>query len=1216
LVFAFQEVVICVFLQGNRTIGKKLTCLAFLIWLITQVSAANTQLYVETFTGEGDVNLVGWTGVYDAGGSNGGVVGGFCWIWHNGDCENLIYTTEYTVDTSTYSDIEFKYDLRRHSGYSSTPQTSITVQVGGSWYVSKTIYTSTSTSFATQTFVYDPNKENWDTLNIATAERGSTASADLSGDITGFGLYSNSQNVGGSCTAEYDNFIVNNIIVYVCPDFTGDGVVDFLDFSKFASAWLTTLGEPDFNENYDLDDDNDIDINDLALFAEDWLLGAKYPYSAPQTNREKLSFNTGWKFYKGNAGADFEHIMMEEVGTVQGQNNWYFGVSTSSTGPRDALMTFYPNYWPGWGSCWNYPAGGSGCLIFDGRYVPEDRDPKPHTMETRCHESGGYLPRVEWVSSHADNSSVKITGMAMSHADVGNIKARILQNGTLVWESSNIAPWKSEYFVVDIADLDNGDIITFMQSSWVAWSNLRWHYATITESASDPNASAAAGFNDSSWDAVHLPHNPVVDQLWPEWPTYSYEGVSWYRKRFSLDNSYQGKKIFIEFEGANVVADVWLNGTYLTTHYGGYLPFTVDTNDYANFGATENVIAVKVDNTWNADVPGVNGYGGIYRDVWIHITDKLHVTDAVDANIVAGGGIFVTYSSVSTSKAQVQVKTHVVNEYSTTKVCTVKNYIVDADNMVVGTMSDTQSIGAGSDYTFSQSTTVYNPCLWHPDHPYLYTVYTEVYDGNSSVDSYQTRVGIRSIEFTKAEGFKINGEVLRFRGANRVQDYPYVGYAMGNLGQRRDVLKLKEAGFEYVRTSHCRPHDPAFLDACDELGLMVLDPIPGTHYIGGTLFKERSYQTMRDLIRRDRNHPCVIAWELSLNETWWTDPDYTPTAVSIGHAEYPGDQCYVAGWKDGGMWGEPALYDIFICTPSAGAEDYTGPLPLIVSEHGHWEYGGHPSTSDVHRAAGLPGPYGGGEADMLQQAWNHQESHHLNRGLSNMCGDGVWVGMDYMAYPSGVLDKFRLPKFSCYFWQSQRDPNLIIPGIDSGPMVYIANYWTSSSPTDVRVYSNCDQVKLYINDVLQDTRNPDTSEPTANLLHPPFTFASLTWQSGELKAEGLIGDEVVATHIVNTPGSADSLLVEFDITDVPANGSETIFVYASILDTNGTVVPDASNEVTFSVTGQASLVSPATVDAEAGIATALIRVSDLPGLITVTATASGLDNDNASITSE
>lgn len=329
-------------------------------------------------------------------------------------------------------------------------------------------------------------------------------------------------------------------------------------------------------------------------------------------------------------------------------------------------------------------------------------------------------------------------------------------------------------------------------------------------------------------------------------------------------------------------------------------------------------------------------------------------------------------------------------------------------------------------------------------------------------------------------------------------------------------------------------------------------------------------------------------------------------AVSIGHAEYPGSA--IAGWKDGGMYGEPALYDIMIATPTADARTYPGPLPLIISEYGHWEYGGDGCDSDVHR--GKVDWYNYGESDMLLQAANHKDGYNLNLALSNMCGDGLWVGIDYGPYPSGVLDIYRLPKFSYYFWKSQRDPDISIRGINCGPMVYIANYWRSSSPTTVTVYSNCQQVRLYKNDVLYATQTPDTG---TNLPHPPFTFTGLTYTSGSLKAEGLIDGQVVAVHIVRTPGSANRLSVAFDTTDVPANGSETIFVHASILDSNGTLLPtESGTNVTFSVTGPALLACPATIKSEAGIATAMIRVTDLPGLITVTATASGLAEGSAS----
>ncbi len=747
--------------------------------------------------------------------------------------------------------------------------------------------------------------------------------------------------------------------------------------------------------------------------------------------------------------------------------------------------------------------------------------------------------------------------------------------------------------------------------------NAGWKFfkgAISGDSAKDPN------YSDSSWTAVSLPHNPPrigqagPDPLRPVWPNYSYEGVSWYRKHFTLDNSYQGRKIFVEFEAINTRADVWVNGTLIPTtpHFGGYLPFTVDMTDYVNFGGADNVIAVKADNTDDVNTPIGNSdwfnWGGIYRDAWLHITGKMHVTDAVYANIVAGGGIFVTYPSVSESQAQVRVKTHILNEYATSKDCTVKTYIVDANNTPVAQMADTYSIAAGGNNTFTQLATITSPCLWHPEHPNLYTVYTEVYDGDVSVDTYKTRIGIRSISFSKAEGFKINGQPFKFRGTNRLQDYPYIGYAMGNVGQRRDAEKLKEAGFDFIRASHY-PQDPAFMEACDELGILVMDEIPGFQYFGTSTFRTRSYQNMRDMMRRDRNHPCVIAWELSLNETGFNQT-YATNAVNYGHAEYPGS--YISGWAF------DATYDIFIATPDAGARSYSGSKPLIVDEYGQWEYekAGNLYTN-VHRGyyAGDGKPYG--EAAMINQAANHQNGHNLNLGMSNMCGDGLWVGIDYGPYPQGVLDSFRLPKFSYYFFQSQRDPNSSVSGIDSGPMVHIANYWTASSPTTVKVYSNCDQVNLYRNDVLVATQAPDSDINSTNLLHPPFTFTGLTFASGSLKAEGLIGGQVVVTHIVRTPGSATTLSVAFDVNNVPANGSETITVNASIVDSSGTLIPTASStNVTFSVAGQAVLASPAVIKAEAGIATAFIRVTDQPGLITVTATASGLTSGNASITSE
>lgn len=730
---------------------------------------------------------------------------------------------------------------------------------------------------------------------------------------------------------------------------------------------------------------------------------------------------------------------------------------------------------------------------------------------------------------------------------------------------------------------------------------------------------AEVGYDDSSWEIVNLPHNPQVDKARQTWPNYSYEGVAWYRRLLRLGPGYQGKKVFLEFEAAGIRTDVWVNGKLVTTHYGQYLPFVIDITDFVKYDGTANVVAVKADNTDDPDTPIGNAnwfnWGGIHRDVRLHITNRIHITDPIYENIPAGGGVFVTYSDVSRSHATVNVKTHVRNETDSAAGCSLRTSIIDADSRVVAQAEDTETVLENADYTFEQSLAVKDPNLWHPDHPYLYTLRSELYVDGVLVDRYDTRIGIRTIRFDRDRGFEINGERLVFLGANRMADYPYVGYAMPNSGQIRDAIRLKEAGFQAVRTAHY-PQDPAFLDACDELGLMVIAPIPGFQYIGGRTFRERSYQDMRGLIRRDRNRPCVILWELSLNETDF-DRSYAMNAVLIGHEEYPTDQCYVAGWK------YDTIYDVYLrnADHKPGPANYFGPAPIVINEYGHWGYGGANSSSDVSRRDG--------EGPMLVQAKNHQDSLNKNRGIPFLCGDALWAGIDLAQYDSGVMDNFRLPKFSYYFYQSQRDPKVTIDYIDSGPMVYIASYWTQQSSRDVTVYSNCDEVELYLNGRLIERRRPDTGPGVDNLLHPQFTFKLPSFEPGELKAIGFIAGREAASHVVRTPGEPEQLILSIDTTgciqstaaacdllctpdgslvahraasDSSVTGKHNLFVFASICDSSGTVVrTDNATELVFEISGPGKLVSPPTVRVEAGIAIAMIETYPDQGEIVVTA---------------
>ena len=714
------------------------------------------------------------------------------------------------------------------------------------------------------------------------------------------------------------------------------------------------------------------------------------------------------------------------------------------------------------------------------------------------------------------------------------------------------------------------------------------------------DAAKSPGFVDSSWQTIHLPHSPKITPLRHPWRLPDNQGMNWYRKHFKLSKKYEGRKIFVEFEAADQVADVWINGVHLLTHTGSYLPFTADITEHLKFDDSENVIAVKVNNSDNRDIPVYGNwisYGGLYRDAYLHITDRLHITDAVFADKAAGGGIFAAYPLVTDSLAQIKIQTHVVNENQKSRACKIRTHLIDADNRLVATVEGDRTIKGSEAFTFNQLMSLTDFHLWHPHHPYLYILYSEIYDSDELVDSYQTRIGIRRINFTHDGGFTINGERLVFMGTNRVQDYPYAAWAFPNSAQRRDALLLKEGGFQYVRTSH-NAQDPSFLDACDELGILVMDCIPGFQFIGGEKFRGHSFQNMRDTIRRDRNHPSVILWELSLNETNY-DSAFAQRAMQIGHEEFPGDQCFVAGWKF------PSIYDVYLRATQHGARNYSDKTPLVISEYGHWDYGEGNSSSDVERRDG--------ETDMLVQARNHQESLNLNRGLPFLSGDGLWVGLDFQTYPSGVIDYFRLPKFSYYFYQSQRDPHLIFDGIDSGPVVFVANYWTENSPRTVTVYSNCERVDLLLNEKLVASQQPDSGSVAKSLLHPPFTFVNVPWQPGELKAIGYLDGKAAVSQTRRTPGEATAIEITFDLEgDAMANGEDMFFAYAKIVDQNGTLVPDANNQISFQVSGSGFLFSPAIVGAEAGIATALIRTTTQPGQIVIKAEAGGLRESMAS----
>jgi beta-galactosidase len=729
----------------------------------------------------------------------------------------------------------------------------------------------------------------------------------------------------------------------------------------------------------------------------------------------------------------------------------------------------------------------------------------------------------------------------------------------------------------------------------------------------DASGAQATAFSDGAWTGVALPHTAHIEL---NYSTSSiYMGVCWYRKTFTPDQAYQGKKCFLEFEAAMQTAQVYINGALALTHMGGYTPFVLDITNSITMG-TPTVIAVRLDNTPSSSFPPGNTnpdflyFGGLYRDVTIHLTDSLHITNAMFANTPAGGGIFVTYPSVSTSSATVQVQTQVLNEYKSSQSCALSTSILNSAGLQVATLSSTQTIAAGASNTFTQSLTVTSPQLWHPDHPNLYVVRSAVSDNSRPTDTVNTTIGIRTIAFSHANGFSINNQRLVFRGANRHQAYPYIGNAAPISGQYRDALLMKQYGFNFVRMSHyVQSH--GYVDACDKYGILGMACMPGWQYNPATTdFTNNCVAVVREMIRYYRNHPSIIVWETSLNEASYTDA-WAQTINAAAHQEFPGSQMFTCGWQT-------SEFDVYDASSQGGVRTTTDTRPVICCEYADWDMGcvyATPITGCQDRVARSDG-----DAALLRQATNDAAQLSINRGLSWLAGDALWSAYDYQTWnmdpltTSGVLDIFRLPKYSAWFYRSQRSPGDTMGPVKAGPMVFIASSWMSGSANPVTVFSNCDKVSLYLNNTLVATNSPASG---TNLEHPLFSF-SVPFQSSTLRADGLIGGVVRATYSVSTPGSANKISVAIDTANMQfvADGSDIAIVYASILDANGTVIPSANTTVTFSVSsGPGDLVGNTSVAAQAGISTVLLRSRTTGGAITVSATASGLTMGTASVTS-
>ena len=783
----------------------------------------------------------------------------------------------------------------------------------------------------------------------------------------------------------------------------------------------------------------------------------------------------------------------------------------------------------------------------------------------------------------------------------------------------------SSLFATDYPAFSTGGFYELPGTGRKAYSmNMAWRFLKGNSEAQVWNKD----FDDSGWEVVSLPHG--IEYLPVEASgCANYQGIVWYRKHFTPSNELKGKRLFLHFEAIMGKSEVYLNGKLIKKHYGGYLPVIADITDGIEWDS-ENVIAVKADNSDDPTYPvgkpqsllDYTYFGGIYRDCWLIAHNDVFITNANYENEVAGGGLFISYDRVSEESAIINLKAHIRNQSSKRQKITIEFQLKEKEGNTVLTTAKSLTVQRGKANYAVSSMKVDAPKLWSPETPYLYYLDILVKDASGqTIDGYRQRLGIRSIEFKQTEGLWLNGKPYegKIMGTNRHQDFAVLGNALPNSLQWRDAKKLRDAGLKVIRTHYVI--DPAFMDACDELGLFALVEVPGWQFWNDEpIFAERIYSDIRNMIRIHRNHASLFFWEPILNETRY--PEYfAKNALDICNEEYP--YPYSTAACDHGAAGDSYYSLLLRPIDSKLSPDKT----YFIREWGDNVDDWNAQNSDSRVARNW------GEVPMLLQA-----AHYANPDYPTLCYETIcqkprqivgacfWHSFDhqrgYHADPfyGGIMDAFRQPKFSYYMFMSQRSPKKSDLIADNGPMIYIAHELTPFSPKDVTVYSNCDEVRLT---VFKNGKTYTYKKTTdrKGMPSPVITFADvyhfMEWKAkaragkqdeAYLLAEGLIDGKVVATHKRYPAGQPDRIVLRLDNENVPlvADGSDVAVVVAEVVDKRGTVKRLNNSIIRFQIEGEGRLLGDASVGVNPmpvswGSAPALVQATNRAGKINITA---------------
>jgi beta-galactosidase len=698
--------------------------------------------------------------------------------------------------------------------------------------------------------------------------------------------------------------------------------------------------------------------------------------------------------------------------------------------------------------------------------------------------------------------------------------------------------------------------------------------------------STAPDFDDSGFQRITLPHT-VTPLSWRRWDNTSWEREWIYRRHFDVPGDLTGRRVFVDFGAALTGATVVLNGTDLGTHLGGYLPFSHEVTGMVQ--AQDNVLAVALDSRFDVNTPPnrpgeptvtVDFWqpGGIHREVALRVVPATFLAD-----------VFARPVDVLSPSRRVDVAC-TVDAAAAADGLRVEATLLDGETVVARASAPVAVDAPGQHSVTVGLTDLGDVALWSPESPKLYQVVVRLFAGESAVHDYTTRIGFREARFA-ADGFYLNGSRRQLFGVNRHEIFPYAGPSMPARAHRRDVEILRQLNCDMVRLSHY-PQTVSFVDACDELGVLVFEEVPGWGlYLGDQAWKDLVLRDVRDMVVRDRNHPSIVVWGARLNET--LDDELFNRTQELCTGLDPSRQ--TTGAIIGGMHDTPNfVQDVFSYNDYRVADGHASLLPprtdrpYLVSEavgtlSGPAKY--YTRTAPV--------------ADQQGQAVAHAYVHHIAAGDKRYCGLLSWSGFDYPSGSgnqlegvkyTGVVDLFREPKPGAALYLAQVDPTV-------RPVIEPAFYWDfgpgmpDGPGAAAMICANCERLEVFVGGTHHATVTPDRAR-FGNLRYPP-SFVDLSGVGGlpELRVDGYVGAELVLSRSFAADPADDVLSVTVDDEEIDGDGADATRAVFRVLDAHGAARPYVTGDATIEVTGPVDLVgeSPFAFEAAGGVGAVWLR---------------------------